>query len=666
MSSRAGGLYGGIQFSSSSPFVSASQPEPSHPTTLTQPEAPVVSAPQSVVPVQPVDDADVTNPEASTAPGKATAGWSASLAFAPVKRKTKPSTKPPNVATLAAFSQVGATSTLPPVLSATAVVSAPPSLVDLSKPVVLEPSSGVGPGPGHKAGWGKKVKPPSMVLDEDVNGFRGNTKRKGGGGRKNKKNKNVQQLAVWDPSETYDPSRPNDYNEYKIWKHREHEERLERISMERRMQAQKRLRRSSSRSEYSDSDPDDARPRKTGRYNENDDRWSREDNERAKGGLGNTPVVNQAPNITGEEAYQRRLAMSSGFQHAPLATSSAPADSLEATIGTVVDRPVPPTRAETGEEVYLRRVALSQPGPPSTPPKVTPVQLPSNNDEDLYQPAEPSGQPTPLPPLHTQQGPSEPSDFPERNLVASQPALPPPASIPSAPSASNITVDFGERVRNSRNAAAAIAAKFSALAPLAEGGDSPEPAPEENEHEPPKRPDPHGFAARLMAKWGHKEGQGLGADGSGIVHALSVEQVKGGKGTDGKGKAMGSVRGRIIDAAADARAKAEAERFGEPSRVIVLTNMVGLEGVNDPDLPADVGDECSKNGTVDRVIVHTVRPLPQDEIDAVRIFVLFAGPAGAWKTVRDLDGRFFGGRTVRARYFPESAYNRFSFDESLS
>jgi hypothetical protein len=36
------------------------------------------------------------------------------------------------------------------------------------------------------------------------------------------------------------------------------------MTMERRLQAQKRLRRSSSRSEYSDSDPDDARPRKTG------------------------------------------------------------------------------------------------------------------------------------------------------------------------------------------------------------------------------------------------------------------------------------------------------------------------------------------------------------------------------------------------------------------
>lgn len=71
MSSRAGGLYGGIQFSSSSPFVSASQPEQSRPTPATQPEAPAASALQ---PVQPGDDVDVTNPEALSAPGKATAG----------------------------------------------------------------------------------------------------------------------------------------------------------------------------------------------------------------------------------------------------------------------------------------------------------------------------------------------------------------------------------------------------------------------------------------------------------------------------------------------------------------------------------------------------------------------------------------------------------------
>jgi splicing factor 45 len=112
----------------------------------------------------------------------------------------------------------------------------------------------------------------------------------------------------------------------------------------------------------------------------------------------------------------------------------------------------------------------------------------------------------------------------------------------------------------------------------------------------PSRPDPHGFAARLMAKWGHKTGQGLGVNATGIVQPLAVEQTTRPKGSKpggsagGFGSKEGSRMGKIINANEDVRQKEELERFGEPSRVVILSNMVGVDDVGDEDLPEEVGE----------------------------------------------------------------------------
>jgi splicing factor 45 len=175
-------------------------------------------------------------------------------------------------------------------------------------------------------------------------------------------------------------------------------------------------------------------------------------------------------NITEDEVYQRRVAMSTGFKPASQPASVATAVDVTGTAAIVISTPA---RAETGEEAYLRRVAMSQglPPPPSQP-------APSTGDEAYQRRIALSGQQVPLP--HRQLQPSEPSDSSEYNTFA-QSVEQQPSSIPSAAFAGDVTPEFEERVRNSRNAAAAIAAKFSALVPPIESKDSSEPALEESE-----------------------------------------------------------------------------------------------------------------------------------------------------------------------------------------
>eukprot|EP00041_Stephanoeca_diplocostata_P028229 m.792943 g.792943 ORF g.792943 m.792943 type:complete len:394 (+) comp23333_c0_seq5:248-1429(+) len=86
------------------------------------------------------------------------------------------------------------------------------------------------------------------------------------------------------------------------------------------------------------------------------------------------------------------------------------------------------------------------------------------------------------------------------------------------------------------------------------------------------------------------------------------------------------------------------------SRVVLLTNLVGA-GEVDNELRGETADECSKFGTVVTCQVYECQPGTTIAEEAVRIFVEFARQEAAQKAVKAMNGRFFGGRVVRAHFY---------------
>ncbi|CAE6363434.1 unnamed protein product [Rhizoctonia solani] len=658
----AGGLYGGIKFSGDGS---------SEATIITPVEAPPAASIPAVQVAAEAPTPLAIEPVAAPKPDdsqKKSAGWSAALSFAPTRRKA-PATQARPAYT--GFTAPKVTTTAPPaIVSSSAIISAPPVLIEqpAAKSETQQDSN-----ESNKAttGWTKKIKAPSMVLDEDVNGFRavGGGKKKGAGSRK--KGKNTANAApAWDPMEPYDPRAPNDYYEYKAWKQREHEEYLARRQEELREESRGRKRswKDDDHSDESDDASDGSRdydrwqnrPRKTGRYerSRSTHRSKSRSRSRSRSPIRSPereePPARRAPPSfapasvsagdsasasAGEEAYLRRLAMSTRAARDP------PPDTEEPPVSFVT----------TGDDAYARRFAMSQ-----TMSQSAPTHNPTPNAYPQFTPAKqpeapPEEDPVPSPPVYT---PPEPESEPAPVATS--------APVPTGPVPG--TEEFEAQVKARREAAAAIAARLSKMAAAAP---NPSPAQAAPQQESDENPDPRGFAERMMAKWGHKSGQGLGVNSTGIVHALAVEQSnrpkgnKAGGSAGGFGAKDGNRMGKIINANEDVRQKEELERFGEPSRIVVLRNMVGLEDIGDDDLPGEVAQECNKHGVVERVFVHPVYPEPTNEEDTVRVFVKFSGPVGAYKTVRDFDGRFFGGRSVRARYFDERLFESMQFNAPL-
>ncbi|ETN22735.1 hypothetical protein, variant 2 [Phytophthora nicotianae INRA-310] len=93
------------------------------------------------------------------------------------------------------------------------------------------------------------------------------------------------------------------------------------------------------------------------------------------------------------------------------------------------------------------------------------------------------------------------------------------------------------------------------------------------------------------------------------------------------------------------------------SSVVLLQNMVGPGEVDD-ELQEEVKEECSeKYGPVIKCVIYEVTGrVPPEE--AVRTFVQFKNAGDATKALTGLNGRFFGGRKVKAVYYDEGKFQR--------
>ncbi|UXI20477.1 ribosome associated membrane protein [Sarcoptes scabiei] len=149
-----------------------------------------------------------------------------------------------------------------------------------------------------------------------------------------------------------------------------------------------------------------------------------------------------------------------------------------------------------------------------------------------------------------------------------------------------------------------------------------------------------------MAKMGYREGQGLGKLEQGINKALLVEKTS---------KTQGKI---ILETEKKLENLPITEMLKNPSRVVLLRNMVG-PGEVDNELEPETKEECSKYGEVIRCRIDEVKNYDNEE-DAVRIYIEFTNVDAAIKALVDLNGRYFGGRIVKASFFDSDKFAQIS------
>lgn len=101
------------------------------------------------------------------------------------------------------------------------------------------------------------------------------------------------------------------------------------------------------------------------------------------------------------------------------------------------------------------------------------------------------------------------------------------------------------------------------------------------------------------------------------------------------------------------------------TKVVLLQNMVG-PGEVDEDLEVETKEECEKYGAVSKCLIYEIPNKRVPDSEAVRIFVEFCHIESARKAVNDLNGRYFGGRVVKASFYSVDRFNKYDLGCSTS
>merc|ERR1712032_1332370 len=151
---------------------------------------------------------------------------------------------------------------------------------------------------------------------------------------------------------------------------------------------------------------------------------------------------------------------------------------------------------------------------------------------------------------------------------------------------------------------------------------------------------------------GWKEGSGLGKEGQGLATPLVMQKTDRSAGKIVEGAKREAPTQQPAGQPGAKQPKAAPNR--PPTRVLLLNNLVGA-GEVDEDLEGETAEEASKYGKLRKCTVKEISNVADDQ--AVRIFLEYERVEDATKALVDMNGRYLGGRVVKARFYDEQLFS---------